>query len=111
MLPSFANKSVTITRAPWIETRGTRERDWSNAEIHTVRGCSIQPANTFSDRNQREAVEYDAVLYAPENADIQAGDKVTYNGRIYLVQGAPMLWESPTGAVSHLQVMLGAQNG
>ena len=111
MLPSFANRTVTVTRAPLIDSRGSKIRDWTNAESFEVSGCSFQPVSMSLNIEERENVRADAVLYAPLDADIKAADRITYFGNVYSVMGNPMIWESPTGAVSHLQIDLEAWNG
>lgn len=98
-------------RAPLVASRGTFERDWSSYSTHDVNGCSFQPSAASLGLDMREAVSADAVLYAPEDADIQAGDRVQYRGRTYVAMGDPMVWESPTGAVSHSVVNLEAWHG
>lgn len=111
MLPSFANRTVTVSRAPLIQSRGTSIRDWTAAETFEVSGCSFQPVSMSLDMSERENVRADAVLYAPLDAGIKAADRVSYFGNTYSVMGNPMIWESPTGAVSHLQIELEAWNG
>ena len=108
MLPGFCAEEVTVERAPLSPSRGASVRDWARASAHTVRGCSVQPASTSTDREGRAAhAASDAVLYAPPAADVAAGDRVTDSaGRAWLVDGEPMAWASPTGAVSHVQCNL-----
>lgn len=111
MLPSFANKTVTVLRAPLVDSRGTKERDWSNCTSHVVNGCSFQPSAASLGLDIREAVSSDAVLYAPWDADIRAADRIQYRGRTYVAMGDPLPWESPTGALDHSVVNLEAWHG
>lgn len=107
MLPSFCTDSVTVERAPLVDSRGTKVPDWNHAESWEVSGCSVQPvqgSTTWTD--PRQAVTVRATLYAPPSADIQAGDRITYQGHKYAIDGAPLPWKSPTGAVSHIQCAL-----
>lgn len=107
MLPSFCTDVVTVERAPLVESRGTRVPDWQNPQTWTVAGCSVQPVSSDTAwTDVRQAVTVRAVLYAPSGADIQAGDRITYEGVRYAVSGAPMAWKSPTGRVSHVQCSL-----
>ena len=102
MLHSWCQDVVTVTRAPWKNTRGTKVRDWDNATEHTVCGCSVQPATTMRDFADRaEQVTDRWTLYAPPCADLATGDRITCNGQTYEIEGAPFKWKSPTGAVSH----------
>lgn len=107
MLPSFCKTTVTIERAPYVESRGTQIRDWSNPESFTVSGCNLQPSSSdtsWTDTSQ--AVTIRARLWMPPATDVQADDRITVNGVQYAIAGAPQTWESPTGAVDHIEVAL-----
>ena len=107
MLPRWCSDAVTVRRAPYKEQRGTRVRDWENATEHTVEGCSVQPASTSTQwTDPRQALTVRAVLYAPPGADIVEGDRIDFAGASYALDGAPLEWRSPTGAVSHVQAQL-----
>lgn len=113
MLPSFCADAVTVTRPGEQTLRGAVVPDWTNSSPHVVKGCSLQPAATMTrDGEQRiNATSTSAVLYAPPGADILAGDRVTFDGQTWSVDGQPLKWRSPTGAVSHLVVNLTAESG
>lgn len=101
-MPTFCNDTVTRWRAPLVDSRGTKIRDWQSAQPAKVAGCSVQPAGanaTFGE--QRNGAEYSAVLYMPPNADIEQGDRVEFDGFKYSIEGGPMMWRSPTGRVTH----------
>lgn len=107
MLPSFARKTVTIERAPYIDSRGTQVRDWSQAAAHEVAGCIVQPVSgstAWTDPTQ--AVTVRATLWLPPSADVQADDRVTVDGSRYRIEGAPMAWQSPTGVIDHIEAAL-----
>lgn len=107
MLPSFASDTVTIERAPLVESRGTLVPDWESAQPHEAAGCSFQPAQGSSAWNDpRQASTVRAVLYLPPNSDIREGDRVRYGDASYSVDGAPLPWKSPTGRVSHVVASL-----
>ena len=107
MLPSWCQDSVTVLRAPQRTVGARTERDWTNAQSHVLRGCSVQPSGTSSAFGTVDAVSTaDATLYAPPNADIAEGDRVQFDGATYVVDGIPYAWRSPTGRVSHLQARL-----
>lgn len=106
MLHSWCNETVTVERAPWKDVRGTKVRDWSAKTVHTVGGCSVQPASTSRnfERAQQETDRW--TLYAPPGADVEAGDRITHHGGTYEVDGSPFTWKSPTGRVTHMQAHL-----
>ncbi len=116
-LPSFCHAAVEVRRPFVRELRGTSVSDWTHATSHMVYGCSMQPVATSSNREARvNNVQYDARLYAPPGADIKAGDRVAmtargYRGVVFEVDGQPMAYESPSGAVSHQLVLLKRHKG
>lgn len=105
-LPSFAKDTITVSRATAIDDRGTQVRDWDNAKSHTVAGCSVQFRETSTSYDAREAVTVRAVVYMPPDADIATGDRVTFDGVEYAIDGSPFLMTSPTGRVSHKKATL-----
>lgn len=109
MLPSWCRDTVTVWRAPLVDSRGTKVRDWTQATSHVIDGCSLQPGGTSTDFGEpRQANESDATLYAPPGADIEADDRVEFDGTTWAVDGQPMDWRSPTGRVTHRQARLTA---
>ena len=111
-LPSFCRDTVEVLRAPLVASRGTQERDWSQAVAHDVVGCSVQFGSTSTDRGEpRDAVSSSAVLYAPPGADVKAGDRVSCAHGEFSVEGEPMPRVSPTGAVSHVECSLARWEG
>lgn len=107
MLPRFCSQTITVARAPLIDDRGAQIRDWSNATSHDITGCSVQPASTsLGTSDAREPVNILHTAYLPPAADIALGDKITFDGSDYALNGAPQHVESPTGAVSHTVINL-----
>ena len=111
-LPSFCREAVKVSRAPLIDQRGTKARDWANAEEHGLAGCSVQFGSTSTDRGEpREAVSSAATLYAPPGADVEAGDRVSCALGEFWIEGRPMPRVSPTGATSHVECPLSRWEG
>lgn len=107
MMPTFARDTVTIKRAPLVDERGTKVRDYARAESHKIAGCSFQPvqsATTWTD--PRQAVTVKANLYLPAASDIAEGDLVEFEGATYAIDGVPTSWRSPSGRVDHMQAAL-----
>ena len=112
MLPSFCRDEVTIMRAPLVDRRGTQVRDWESAELIPVAGCSVQPSQSTRDFDGRTlSVSEEWALYAPPGADIRAGDRVSWHGVDFEINGSPMPWESPTGRISHIWARLAEWSG
>ena len=107
MLHSWCDDTVTVLRAPVVTAGMRSERDWSQAASHTVSGCSLQPAGTSTAFGTVDAVSgADATLYAPPSSDIVEGDRIEFGGVVYVVDGIPYAWKSPTGRVSSKQARL-----
>ena len=104
---SFMRETVTIERAP-IETRnGMEYRNWTKATASTVGNVQITAQATSREFDGRTEQLVDRrTLRAPYAADIKPGDKVTYKGNDYEVDGEVFHTESPTGRVSSTRCAL-----
>lgn len=112
MLPSWAKDTVTRLRPGTIDRRGSLEPDWSKASSLEIPGCSIQPGGTSLSQDGRVLAISDGFTgYFPPAADVQAGDRITFNGKTYQVIGEPRPWTSPTGRASSLQATLERWSG
>ena len=111
MLPRFARQTAEIQRAPLVDKRGTLVRDWKHATKHTASRCLVQPLSTQLALERREGVEIDATGYFQPGTDIQADDRVIFDGQSYVVSGEPLKVVSPTGRLNHIQAFLKAYRG
>lgn len=88
MLPSFCKDTVTRIRPATRESRGSVIPDWTNATEKDIEGCSMQPASTSLTQDGRVLGLLDEyTLFTPPDADIQAGDRIKYNGQVYQIDG------------------------
>lgn len=109
---SFFTQSVTRIRPGSKESRGSTIPDWDNVSTATIGGCSVQPSSTTLSQDGRVLGVSDSfTLYAPANADVKKGDRISFNGATYTVMGVPRPWASPTGRVSNLQCPLERWDG
>ncbi len=106
MLPSFATETVVRIRPAQITERGATFRDWEHATSENIAGCHMQPDATSSDYSDREQAQATYTLWAPVNADIRKGDKISARGATYEVIGVPFVWYSPRNSVDHLTCRL-----
>lgn len=112
MLSSFCNTTVTVLRAPTVTARGHESRDWTRAEAHEVEGCSVQrDASRRAMTDRATHAETTRPLYAPPGSDIKNGDRIIVGSVTYEVMGDPTEWESPTGALDHLQCDIAVWSG
>lgn len=107
MLPSFCRDVVTVVRAPLVEMRGSLVRDWDNATVHQIGGCSFQAVSTSRDMDNRaDQVEIVATLFANPGADIESGDRIEYGKASYELTGEPIPYPGATGALDHYEIPL-----
>lgn len=107
MLPSFANDDVTVIEPSWFDDRGTATADYDNPmSVKEVRGCSVQYGASAEDLAGRTQLTVRYTVLAPPGAPITEHSAVEYEGTRYSVEGQPARWKSPTGAVSHVSVLL-----
>ena len=105
MLPKWC-KDVIIRIRPGTKTsRGSTVPDWDNTDRLEVNGCSVQPASTGLSQDGRVlGISEGFTVYLPVDADVQAGDRIEYDGNVYTITGEPKVWRSATGRVSHMQL-------
>ena len=109
MLPSFATQEVTVVRPVWTtDARGNRKADYgAGATRVAVPGCSVQPgASPELVTDGRDTTTIRWTVLAPPSVVVEAVDAVEYRGRLYAVDGEPMVWDSPTGALDHVALFL-----
>ncbi len=104
---SWATQTIKRIR-PGIKTvRGSEIRDWEDADELEIGGCSMQPAGNSLSQNGRELGIFDGyTCYAPFTADIQAGDRIEFDGQIFEINGEPNKWISATGNLSNMLLNL-----
>lgn len=116
MLPSFANATVLRVRPTWrTDARGNRVPDYGpDVPRVPVPGCHVEPGASMEvmggvgDRfGGRDSVSIRWSVYAPPGADLVSTDAVELeDGRLYQINGEPMRYPSPTGALSHVLLLL-----
>lgn len=112
MLPSFCRDTVTRIRPGTKDCRGTKIPDWDNASLADIKGCSMQPASTTLSQDGRVLGITDSyTLFAPPNADIEAGDHIEFRGRTYEIDGDVRVQPSATGRLDHLNISLKRYQG
>lgn len=102
---SFWRQSVTRIRPTTKMERGSEIPDWSNPNRLVIYGCSVQPASTSLSQDGRVLGVTDGLtVYAPANADIQAGDRIEFGGNVYTINGDILRWPSASGSLDHLHI-------
>jgi hypothetical protein len=85
--------TVTVKRAPLAEDSfGNENRDWTSATSTAVGGCSVQPLPANEVIVGRDTVVSRWTLFAPVATDLEATDRVVWEGDTYEVDGEPQRW-------------------
>ena len=101
---NWATQTITRIRPGTRSVRGSDIRDWGNASELEISGCSMQPAgNTLSQDGRVLGVHDGLTIYAPEDADIKAGDRIRYRGEMYAINGDPLIWPG-AARMQHMQI-------
>ena len=104
---SFMKDTVTVRRAPFIVKNGLKCYDWAHAQDTTVSNVQVTAQSTARDFEGRVLNISDRrTLRAPFDADVQAGDRVIWNGETYEIEGEVFHTKSPTGRVSSTRCTL-----
>lgn len=109
---SFFNDTVTVIRAPLEKKNGQQFRDWDQASKSTLEKVLITSVGTSRDfAGRTESISDDRRLRANYDADIEEGDRVEYEGKLYEVSGEVIRTKSPRGRVSSTRCSLARWKG
>ena len=104
---SFMKDTVTVLRAGRSSKRGMEHFDWSDPEEITLTNVQVIGQGTSREFGDRVLNVSDRrTLRALYDADIQAGDRVIWNGDTYEIEGEVYHTKSPTGRVSSTRCTL-----
>jgi len=103
---SFFRDSITVKRAATTTKNGMQVFDWDHATTHTIDKIQIAGGGTSREYERTLNVSDSRTLRASYDADIQAGDRVIWNGDVYEVNGEVFHTKSPTGRVSSTRCQL-----
>lgn len=103
---SFWRQTITRLRPGTKTERGSTIYDWNNPDELDIPECSVQPSSTSLSQDGRVLGVTDGLtVYAPEGADVQAGDRIRYNGNVYAINGDPLFWPG-VSRMQHVQLNL-----
>lgn len=106
-IPSWCTQEITIIRPGTRQVRGSTIFDWNNVTETTISNCSVQPSTTGLSQDGRVlGINEGYTVYLPPDTDVQAGDRIGFNGNVYTINGEPKAWMSATGRVSHVQLSI-----
>lgn len=111
MLPSFCRDTVTRIRPGTQTLRGSTVPDWSKATTKDIEGCSMQPSTTSLSQDGRVLGIYDEyTLFAPSDSDIEAGDRIQFDGKVYEINGDVRV-QPAAMRLEHIEIRLRRYSG
>lgn len=110
-MSSIKTDTVTVLTAGTVTDRGTVFPDWSSPTETTVADCRVQPvrgeeALAFA----RQGVKDWRRLFGPADMTLTTEDRVRWDGKDFEVESV-MEFDSPTGAVAHIEAVLYLMEG
>lgn len=104
---SFMRDSVTRIRGVVKTKNGSRYVDWSEPDELVISNVQVAVQPTTRDFDDRLLSVTDRrTLRAAYDADIQAGDRIRWQGSLYEVEGEVFHTISPTGKASSTRCTL-----
>lgn len=107
MLVSFATQTPIIQRAETIIEWGQPVPDWDGPLTETeVEGCTDYALSGVETINGADVVAGARQMFMPEGTDVRGTDRIKHLGRLWEIIGEPSPQISPTGELSHIEVLL-----
>lgn len=104
-IPRWCKDTIIRIRPGTKTSRGSTIPDWENIDTLEIGGCSVQPASTGLSQDGRVlGISEGLTVYLPYDSDVQEGDRIEYDGSVYIINGKPKKWNGATGRVSHMQL-------
>lgn len=85
---------------------GGLEDDFTDVPLVPLPGWAVDAGATIEDSQNREGELIRFTVRGPIDADVQAGDRITYDGDQYQIEGAPMKQPGPSSRTSHVILLL-----
>lgn len=86
--------------------RGSKIPDWNNSSVKTIEHCLVQPGVTILSQDGRVlGIQDGLTVCAPVDSDIAAGDRIRYDGDVYIIDGKPLVWKN-VGKLEHMKLTL-----
>jgi hypothetical protein len=108
MTGPLGSQQITRLRADTVPDgrHGGFYRDWDNAAATTIGGVSVQPYATAESTLEAAYVADRLHVYAPAGTDLQATDRVIYDGTTFEVDGDAQIWHGLAGPAHHVELVI-----
>lgn len=85
---------------------GGFENDFTDVPLVPLSGWSVDAGATIEDTQNRDGELIQFTVRGPIDSDVQSGDRITYDGDQYQIEGAPMKQPGPSSRTSHVTLLL-----
>lgn len=106
----IGRKTITVLTAQKSMDPYSQELvdDWklTPAESPPVTGCDVQQGTSREDLINRDGVLVAWTVFAPAGTQVTAYNRVRYNGDDYTVYGHPAEWDSHSGRIDYVEIVL-----
>ena len=106
LMVSFATQEPVILRPTTVVEWGQEVVDWDNVEEIPVPGCTDYALSGVETINGVEVVAGARQMFMPAGTDVRGTDRIKHLGRLWEIIGEPSEQISPTGELSHIEVLL-----
>lgn len=105
MFPSFASQTLELLPATETTDHGNTVRTYpvpGAVGNVTLRGCVVNPVQSFEDNNNRTATITQYAVQVPPKYTVNDNDHLVYRGKVYQILGEVQFQPSPTGGMDQL---------
>ena len=106
MLVSFATVEPVILRPDLTQEWGQQVVDWENITEIPVEGCVDYALSGVETVQGVDVVAGTRQMFMPPDTDVRGTDRIRHLGHVWEVIGEPSEQISPTGELSHIEVLL-----
>lgn len=106
MMVSFATQTPVVLRPASKVEWGQSVVDWEDVEEIPVAGCTDYALSGVETVQGVDVVAGTRQMFMPAGTDVRGTDRVRHLGHVWEIIGEPSPQFSPTGELSHVEVLL-----
>ncbi len=106
LMVSFATQTPVIQRPGETVEWGQTVVDWDNPVEIEVPGCTDYALSGVETIQGVDVVAGTRQMFMPAGTDVRGTDRIKHLGRLWEIIGEPSEQISPTGELSHVEVLL-----
>ena len=111
LLVSFATQTPVILRPSMVLEWGQEVPSWEDVTEIEVPGCTDYALSGVETVQGVDVVAGTRQMFMPAGTDVRGTDRIKHLGHVWEIIGAPSPQLSPTGELSHIEVLLKRWDG